>query len=1019
MDERTLNDLLECSVCLERLDTSSKVLPCQHTFCRKCLEVIVASRQELRCPECRVLVDIKIDDLPPNVLLMRILEGMKNVAANQHNLNKSVKIMNSPMLHTEGGSVLNTVIGGGSGSTMTIMNVADQRPTTINTGQKEKFVKCSVSDQMIQSAPTQSQQNKNNTINDIHHHQQLHQSYPPNPQQQQPRYQHQQVPQEQHQQQQHSQQISSNANNERGYVPRVFALYDFQSKEPNDLSFKKGDVILLRRKVDANWFVGELNGREGTFPLNYVQVIVPLPVPQCIALYDFKMGPNEEEGCLTFKRGTMIHVLRRVDHNWAEGRIGSCIGIFPIAFVEMNALAEQLLDGTQPVQTTSNHQLQISNTTPRNLPPIPFDACTNESTSSSSTVTTSPNSTCSSNSSSNSIPSSPGSNPTSPQNNPAVKYRDYKEKRHSLNALTSGAGLSIIQSNRHSAEILSVPVTSAGSQECSASQMQSVVSSAQNASTSSRVSSVGSAMREQNSAPTQSRVNVLKTGGQQNVPPSLPWGYLALYPYKPRKTDELELKKGCVYIVTERCLDGWFKGKNWQDMSGVFPGNYVTPLRNRDQQQLMHQWKFVQNSQPASPQFHNPNTSQVTNNAPPSNPMNILENINLRLCQMSSVPHQPPELPPRSAAGGGPGSASSSLAWTKPLGHHMESLFSRKSLNGLQPVQQQQHGGAMAGQQAAVKRLSNKDSKEKHGAQEKDKHKDNQQTNPSSSSSAVSLMKRLTNIKRSKSPSSNQGTSNHTAVNTYSMDNPSFEDPVSTGHQPPIQLPPPPPSTTSNDHPTNSNVSLHPVHVRSGSCPSQLLQSLPVDLNSSNSYNSNDSNQSSFGSQRLKGNKERPQLQGVRQHVDGTFRLAQPGGSTSLLISTASNSTPHNIILNKCQQSVSNPPVQLPVAIQHRKSQSLDANTISTQMTNNLPATGGGNSSGGAVGIAAKGSAYARESRFRCIVSYPPNSELELELNVGDIVYVHRKQKNGWYKGTHSRTNKSGLFPASFVEPDI
>lgn len=39
MDERLLNDLLECSVCLERLDTSSKVLPCQHTFCRKCLEV--------------------------------------------------------------------------------------------------------------------------------------------------------------------------------------------------------------------------------------------------------------------------------------------------------------------------------------------------------------------------------------------------------------------------------------------------------------------------------------------------------------------------------------------------------------------------------------------------------------------------------------------------------------------------------------------------------------------------------------------------------------------------------------------------------------------------------------------------------------------------------------------------------------------------------------------------------------------------------------------------------------------
>jgi E3 ubiquitin-protein ligase SH3RF len=78
MDEWMLNDLLECSVCLDRLDTSSKVLPCQHTFCKKCLEEIVESHKELRCPECRVLVDAAIEDLPPNVLLMRILEGMKN-----------------------------------------------------------------------------------------------------------------------------------------------------------------------------------------------------------------------------------------------------------------------------------------------------------------------------------------------------------------------------------------------------------------------------------------------------------------------------------------------------------------------------------------------------------------------------------------------------------------------------------------------------------------------------------------------------------------------------------------------------------------------------------------------------------------------------------------------------------------------------------------------------------------------------------------------------------------------------
>ena len=73
-----LNELLECSVCLDRLELSSKVLPCQHTFCRRCLEEIVSTKHELRCPECRSLVEIPIEDLPPNILLIRLLEGMKH-----------------------------------------------------------------------------------------------------------------------------------------------------------------------------------------------------------------------------------------------------------------------------------------------------------------------------------------------------------------------------------------------------------------------------------------------------------------------------------------------------------------------------------------------------------------------------------------------------------------------------------------------------------------------------------------------------------------------------------------------------------------------------------------------------------------------------------------------------------------------------------------------------------------------------------------------------------------------------
>ena len=35
-----MSEIIECSVCLERMDTKSKVLPCQHTFCSDCLDQI-------------------------------------------------------------------------------------------------------------------------------------------------------------------------------------------------------------------------------------------------------------------------------------------------------------------------------------------------------------------------------------------------------------------------------------------------------------------------------------------------------------------------------------------------------------------------------------------------------------------------------------------------------------------------------------------------------------------------------------------------------------------------------------------------------------------------------------------------------------------------------------------------------------------------------------------------------------------------------------------------------------------
>ncbi|NXH81494.1 SH3R2 ligase, partial [Edolisoma coerulescens] len=66
-----------CPVCFEKLDATAKVLPCQHTFCKPCLQRILKSQKELRCPECRTLVLCSIENLPSNLLLIRLLDGVR------------------------------------------------------------------------------------------------------------------------------------------------------------------------------------------------------------------------------------------------------------------------------------------------------------------------------------------------------------------------------------------------------------------------------------------------------------------------------------------------------------------------------------------------------------------------------------------------------------------------------------------------------------------------------------------------------------------------------------------------------------------------------------------------------------------------------------------------------------------------------------------------------------------------------------------------------------------------------
>ncbi|NXX58558.1 SH3R2 ligase, partial [Scopus umbretta] len=255
MDDLALLDLLECPVCFEKLDATAKVLPCQHTFCKPCLQRILKSQKELRCPECRTLVLCSIEQLPSNLLLIRLLDGVRcgpNV--------------------TRFGSI--------------------QRSGVLS------------SPASIRRVPRGLQ---------LHQHR-----------------------------------LATNPRIHMEGVPRAKALYTYRGHNPGELRFNKGDIIMLLRQLDENWYLGEVNGISGVFPASSVQVIkhLPLPPPLGRALYSFDLrsrDKTENKDCLTFHKG-------KLSSHWAVPGVTSetCHGV-SLCLFQPNTTARQLL------QTSKGH----------------------------------------------------------------------------------------------------------------------------------------------------------------------------------------------------------------------------------------------------------------------------------------------------------------------------------------------------------------------------------------------------------------------------------------------------------------------------------------------------------------------------------------------------------------------------------------------------------------------------------------------------------------------------------------
>ena len=53
-------------------------------------------------------------------------------------------------------------------------------------------------------------------------------------------------------------------------VTRVRALHSFEPTELNELAFEKGDIIKVVNREYKDWWRGQIRGRTGIFPVNYV-----------------------------------------------------------------------------------------------------------------------------------------------------------------------------------------------------------------------------------------------------------------------------------------------------------------------------------------------------------------------------------------------------------------------------------------------------------------------------------------------------------------------------------------------------------------------------------------------------------------------------------------------------------------------------------------------------------------------------------------------------------------------------
>ncbi|GCB79777.1 hypothetical protein scyTo_0017007, partial [Scyliorhinus torazame] len=414
--------------------------------------------------------------------------------------------------------------------------------------------------------------------------------------------------------------------------------------------------------------------------------------------------------------------------------------------------------------------------------------------------------------------------------------------------------------------------------------------------------------------------------------------YMAMYAYKPQKADELELRKGEMYRVIEKCQDGWFKGTSLRTgMSGVFPGNYVTPVSRAPfgaaQSKHAVPGGAVQTIKGSSPSGHSA-SSLVNNGVRPIPPVAI-------------SPVQP------------------QLHTSTPQINNCLRYSGQQTVNQARSAMQMVHPAVQALERptATVPPLRT-------------------QSPPTRIPATVVRPQPMTSPQQVYQPAGAPG-----ARPTISLTSAA------------VAITPP----NVNAANLNGDTMSASANTSVTSSPSNSTPSVPKLEERKNERKEKKSGLLKLlsGASGKKKSRSPPSVSPTHDSQQAASENTMQGAVGPEVPPVSSHGRAGSCPLeSEMQGAMGMEPL-------HRKTGSLDSNFSISPPTRQMCSS--------MVSIRPDLKPLSCE-RYRVLVPYPPQSEAEIELKEGDIVFVHKKREDGWFKGTLQRNGRTGLFPGSFVE---